>query len=272
MIAFPPAKINLGLYVERQRPDGYHDIQSIFSPIPLKDSLEVTSTQASQPELFTYGIPIPGNPANNLVIQAWNLLHTDYSIAPVAFHLVKNIPPGSGLGGGSSDGAFALMLLNDFFQLGLSTGQLQTYAGQLGTDCIFFVDLFIAYVQGKGDVIAPYSGTNVGGRKICLLTSDIHIDTADAYQNITPRELGQSLDVKLAASPESQWKTWLRNDFQNYAISKHPEIGSAITWLYSNGAVYASLTGSGSGIYGLFEEDADEVEHDTMDTWWGVTG
>lgn len=256
MIAFPNCKINLGLRVLQKRPDGYHDIETIFYPVPLKDTLELIPSQnKGQPVIHNYGLPVKGEPASNLCIRAWQLLKTDFPDLPaVEIHLLKNIPMGAGLGGGSSNGACMLQLLNTHFHLQLSAQQLIEYALQLGSDCPFFIINQPAYASGRGEIIQPIS-LNLSSYQLVLTNPGIHIDTGWAFTQINVNNsltAGDLLQKSIAQPPET-WRHQLLNSFEQPVFEKYPQIRALKENLYRLGAVYASMTGSGSTVFGLFK-------------------
>ncbi|MEP7277346.1 MAG: 4-(cytidine 5'-diphospho)-2-C-methyl-D-erythritol kinase [Bacteroidota bacterium] len=259
MIAFPNCKINLGLRVLQKRSDGFHNIETIFYPVPLKDTLEIVSvhTTTQTPGFYSYGLPIPGEPSANLCIKAWQLLKTDFpGLPPVDIHLLKNIPIGAGLGGGSADAACMLRLLNTKFNLGISAGQLQTYALQLGSDCPFFLVNIPSYATGRGEQLEPIL-VDLSSWQLALAHPGIHIPTAWAFCALDINNgaaSGPALSA-LVATPIKDWKQHLLNDFEKPVFEKYPEIKSVKEDLYQLGAVYASMTGSGSTVFGLFEPE-----------------
>lgn len=250
MISFPNCKINLGLRVLRKRADGYHDLSTVFYPLPLQDVLEILHSPT--PAFTTYGLPIPGN--GNICEKAYQLLKTDFPTLPaVHIHLFKNIPIGAGLGGGSADGAFTLLALNRQFQLGLDTPTLLDYAAKLGSDCPFFILNTPCLAAGRGEQLQPIS-LRLDAYRIALVNPGIHISTAQAFALCTPREDGISLR-DIIRMPVPTWAQSLQNDFEEPLFQLHPELRGIKETLYAQGAVYASLTGSGSSFYGLFPTD-----------------
>ena len=255
MIQHPCAKINIGLDVINKRTDGYHDISSVLYPIPLFDELEITP--ASELSFTVSGLNIPGNSDSNLVVKAWKLLHEHYSIPNVKIRLKKVIPMGAGLGGGSSDGSFALKMLSSLFELGLSDVELENFAAQLGSDCPFFISGAPAYASGTGTTLTPIS-FSLSGYFLLLIKPDAHVSTANAYSNLKPHNPEKSLtetinyDINL-------WKDNIKNDFESSVFSKFPELRSLKETLYSKGAIYASMSGSGSSIFGIFKEKPETL-------------
>jgi 4-diphosphocytidyl-2-C-methyl-D-erythritol kinase len=249
MVSFPNCKINLGLRVLRKRPDGYHDLSTVFYPLPLRDALEIL--HAPGPSFTAYGLPIPGT--GNLCEKAWQLLKTDFPALPdIQIHLYKNIPIGAGLGGGSADGAFTLLALNKQFHLGLDTARLLNYAGQLGSDCPFFILNIPCLGGGRGEELEPIS-LDLGDYSFVLVNPGIHISTAQAFALCTPHEAGMPLR-DIVRQPVDTWAQHLRNDFEEPIFQLHPPLREIKSILYTHGASYASLTGSGSSFYGIFEK------------------
>ncbi len=258
MVVFPNCKINLGLHITAKREDGYHDIETIFYPLALKDALEVVHHTGSpgQPIQFsTTGLPVSGEPSNNLCVKAYQLLRQEYpSLPPLHLHLHKAIPMGAGLGGGSADGAFTLGLLNDYCQLNLSQTQLEAYALQLGSDCPFFIANKPCYARGRGEKMQELT-LDLSGWQFLLVHPGIHVSTAWAFSKIIPAL--PAADIRsVINSPVEYWKDQLVNDFEAPVIAAFPEIGVIKKALYQEGAVYASLTGSGSTVFGMFRKNA----------------
>ncbi len=233
MVAFPPCKINLGLNILRKRSDGYHDIETCFYPVPWTDILEVVPSDKF--EFTVSGNVIPGD--DNLCVAAYKLLNAP----PAKIHLHKIIPTGAGLGGGSSDAAWTLRLLNQVFSLGLTKDQLRGYAAGLGSDVAFFLDDIPMIGTGRGEVLTP-ANINLKGKFIVIVKPGVHVSTAEAYAGIVPKE--SKLDLENISS--------LKNDFEESIFKKFPEIASIKSKLYEAGAMYASMSGSGSAVYGIF--------------------
>jgi 4-diphosphocytidyl-2-C-methyl-D-erythritol kinase len=253
MIVFPNAKINIGLNVTKKRHDGYHDIESCFYPIGWSDALEILPTDTYRFE--SSGIPIPGNPADNLCTKAYELLSSDHSIPPVSMHLLKSVPIGAGLGGGSSDAAFAIKALNQLFDLKIPVQEQLQYARQLGSDCAFFITNQPEFCFNKGDEFDKID-VNLTGKWLVLVNPGIHISTAEAYSGIQPQPSGQDLRTILK-QPVSEWKNIVKNDFELSLFPKYPLLAEIKQRLYNLGAEYASMSGSGSTLYGIFEEEID---------------
>lgn len=252
MICFPNAKINLGLNIVAKRPDGYHNIETIFYPIACRDVLECVPADAYS--LQVSGIALDNNNQDNIVSKAYRLLAAEYpTLQPCAFYLHKNIPCGAGLGGGSADAAFALKLLNDSCQLNISTEKLEAYASRIGADCPFFIRNKAVFAEGIGD---KFSSINLSlkGYYIVLIKPDIHVSTAEAYGGVKPKQPETSLK-ELIQLPLERWKDCIVNDFEAGIFEKHPEIKEIKEELYRQGAMYASMSGSGSSVYGIFSQE-----------------
>lgn len=250
MIRFPGSKINIGLNIVGKRPDGYHALESIFYPLPLSDILEVA--QNDHFALYTSGLPIGGDHSDNLVAKAYYLFQDIFDLPPVKIHLHKVVPMGAGLGGGSADGAAMLLLLNDFFSLALPTEELEKQADKLGSDCAFFIRNRPAFVTGKGEKIAPFD-LDLTGNFIHLITPKIHIGTQQAFSGIVPEPVEPNWQNLLLENPSS-WKNHIKNDFEQTIFKQYPEIEALKNALYSQGALYASMSGTGSTVYGIFDK------------------
>lgn len=250
MICFPDAKINLGLHVVRKRAGGYHDIETIFYPVPLCDALEVVASAADG--FHQSGIPVDGKPEDNLALKALHLLRKYYPVPPVNIYLHKCIPAGAGLGGGSSDAAFMLGLLNEFAGLGLPEERLEELAAQLGSDCPFFIRNRAVYACGRGEEMADIS-LSLKGWYLVLVKPAIAVSTARAYGMVTPKEPAVSLK-EVVKRPVAEWRGLLVNDFEETITREYPLISAIRDKLYGAGAVYAAMSGSGSAVFGLFGE------------------
>lgn len=257
MIVFPNCKINIGLYVTNKRNDGYHDIETVFFPLPLTDALEIIpSPEQDEEVVFTMsGIKIAGSTIDNLCVKAYRLLKEQFpALPPVKMHLHKVIPIGAGLGGGSADGAYALSLIKKYFQLPLSDDEMMQYALQLGSDCPFFLINKPVFASGRGenfkDVQLPIDLLN--DYKICIVNPRIHIHTGLAFAGITPAQPSYNLRQSVSL-PIAEWKSTIFNQFETTVFAKYPEIEKIKNEMYNNGAVYASMSGTGSTVYGFFK-------------------
>src|SRR6188768_256634 len=249
MVSFPNCKINLGLNIVNKRDDGYHDIETAFFPIHLKDALELVEKEKF--EFSTSGFSIEGGPGKNLCIKAYNLLKKDFPELPtVQMHLHKAIPMGAGLGGGSADGAFTLKLLNKKFELSLSEKQLINYSLQLGSDCPFFILNKPCLATGRGEILEQ-TELDLSEYKFLVVQPPVHISTAWAFSTIKPLKPAKSIK-KIIQQSISTWQTELINDFEKPVFEKYPEIKNIKDKLYNAGAIYASMSGSGSAVYGIF--------------------
>ncbi len=256
MLVFPNCKVNLGLNILRKRNDGFHDLESFFYPVYIKDALEIISSKNvnGQTHFSTSGLVINGNEKDNLCIQAFELLKTHFSkISSVQIHLHKTIPMGAGLGGGSADAAFTLKILNQLFGLHLSTEQLMELALQLGSDCPFFLKNKPCFATGRGDVLEEIE-LNLSAYKMVIIYPEIHINTAWAFSQIHPAIPKKSIR-DIIQQPLDTWKTILTNDFEQPVFHHHPELKKIKENLYSLGAIYASMSGSGSTLFGIFKKD-----------------
>jgi len=251
MIVFPNAKINIGLNITARRPDGYHDLETVFYPVKINDVLEVIESDKLS---FNYsGLDIPGNPEDNLCIKGYHFLKKDYpQLPPVKIHLHKNIPIGAGLGGGSSDAAFFIKLMNDKFDLNLSVDDMMDYARLLGADCAFFINNKPVYAFEKGDEFEPVS-LDLSAYQIVLVMPDAHVSTAEAYKGVKPALTSESL-YDLIKMPLANWKRNIKNDFEGHIFRDHPVIRGVKAELYEQGALYASMSGSGASVFGIFEQ------------------
>jgi 4-diphosphocytidyl-2-C-methyl-D-erythritol kinase len=251
MILFPNAKLNIGLNVVSRRPDGFRNLESCFYPVQWCDALEILP--AEEPRFTLSGIPVPGNTDTNLCGKAYELLKADYDLPPVFMHLHKNIPIGAGLGGGSADAAFALRLLNELFHLDLSTTQLQDYARRLGSDCAFFIRNQPVFATERGDIFEDIH-LDLSGYGCTVVYPDLHITTAEAYSQVVPQTPAQPLLAALQQNI-STWKDTVKNDFEAALFPRYPVLGEIKVQLYQSGALYASMTGSGSAVFGIFPKD-----------------
>lgn len=255
MLSFPNAKINLGLNVLEKRADGYHNIETVFYPVGWKDMLEIIPAEKkfnrkSDVHLRSSGIKITGGIQKNSCVKAYHLLKEKYSLPPIQMHLHKIIPAGAGLGGGSSDAAFCLQLLDKIFKLKLSDDELEKYASSIGADCSFFIRNKPVFAKGKGDEFEDVK-VNLSGYTIVIVKPVVHVNTATAYRYVVPAPPEVSLKQAIL-KPLAEWKNFIVNDFEQSVFQKHPEIKHVKDQLYDAGALYASMSGSGSAVFGIF--------------------
>lgn len=267
MIAFPPCKINLGLHILAKRPDGYHDLETCFYPVPWTDILEIIPSDTLRFE--SSGNNIPGNPDDNLCLKAYRILAKDFKLSPVSIHLHKVIPSGAGLGGGSSDGAYTLRLLNEIFSLGLSLEKLMAYAATLGSDCAFFIQDHPMIGSGRGEILHEAS-VSLTGKFLILVKPEVHVSTAEAYAGVVPQQPAEPLENIFERHALPSWKKVLKNDFEGSVFSKHRLLHDLKEMLYDNGAVYASMSGSGSSLFGIFDQPVDTGVFRKWTTWSGL--
>ncbi|MCM1108478.1 MAG: 4-(cytidine 5'-diphospho)-2-C-methyl-D-erythritol kinase [Clostridium sp.] len=269
MLIHPNAKINLGLFVTEKRADGYHNLETVFYPIPLRDELEVEErTDASKTEttpadsittvvvtpdytLTVSGVPVAGSPEDNLIIKVYRLLKEEFHLPALNIRLHKHIPSGAGMGGGSADAAFMMRLLNERFSLAMSDEDMERRIAPLGADCAFFVRNRPAYATGIGNILKPMDDFSLQGLHLVVVKGDTFISTREAYARITPRPSGVYLPDALR-QPVETWRHTLRNDFEESLFPAHPEIAAVKNKLYETGAVYALMSGSGASVFGLF--------------------
>jgi len=248
MLKFANAKINLGLHIRSKRPDGYHELETIFYPVKIYDVVEILPSKRLEIKVWNSSLPADDE---NLCLKAFRILENDYKIDPVKIHLLKNIPIGAGLGGGSSDASCTLELLNDYFKLNLSKDKLKQYAARLGADCPFFIDNKAMYAEGIGTELSEIS-LDLSKYKIVVVKPEIHISTAEAYSKVSP--MVPNIDLKEAIQlPIQDWKFHIKNDFEISLFERYPLIGDIKAKLYQKGAIYASMSGSGSSVFGIFE-------------------
>ncbi|MBE6297967.1 MAG: 4-(cytidine 5'-diphospho)-2-C-methyl-D-erythritol kinase [Bacteroidales bacterium] len=263
MVTFPNAKINLGLDVVAKRPDGYHNLETIFYPVPLQDILEITVTEEEGAPDYTFKMHnavFEGDNNDNLVVKAYKILAADHKLPKVEMSLYKNIPTGAGLGGGSADAAFALKMLNEIACLNLSDEQLEAYAARIGADCAFFIKNTPAYATGIGNILSP-TVCSISGYHLVLVKPDIHISTKEAYSLVTPAAAETPL-TEIAELVVEEWKGKMKNDFEKSVFANHPQMEKIKEELYNMGAVYASMSGSGSAFFGLFtgQQNIEDIE------------
>ena len=256
MLSFPNAKINIGLYITEKRSDGFHNLESCFYPVGWSDVLEILP--APKLSFKSTGIEIPGNPETNLCLKAYHLINQDFKLPPVMIHLHKIVPIGAGLGGGSADCAFTIKTLNDLFELNMNVEMMENYARNLGSDCAFFIQNKPKFCFGKGDKFEEI-GLDLSNKFIVLVNPNIHISTAEAYSSVKPQRV--KVDFKKALqTPVSQWIDIIKNDFETHLLPKYPVIENIKKTLYTYGAEYASMTGSGSTVFGIFSQKIDLQE------------
>ncbi len=259
MLFFPPAKINIGLRILRKRPDAYHDLELSFFAVPeLCDILEITP--APEDTFICEGLPVAGEPQDNLVLKALRLLdgRRPGQRPPCRLHLLKKIPMGSGLGGGSSDATFTLLGVNREFRLGFQPAELQEMASSLGADCAFFTQKQACIGYGKGDDLQPLTTGQNRTFTLVVVVPDFSVSTAQAYRNAQPRE-GRTALAELLSAPISTWKENIGNDFEKTLRPLYPQIDQIKEQLYEQGALYASLSGSGSAVFGIFDRENNLV-------------
>lgn len=273
MIIHPCCKINLGLNITRRRPDGYHDLETVFYPIPLHDALDVTLMDDAYPsdvpcDLLVKTIQNGEQQIDNicpeqknLVVKAYNILAADYPLPRIHAHLIKMIPSQAGMGGGSSDAAAMIRLLNDMFRLNLSTEAMQRYAARLGADCAFFITAQPAYATGIGDILTPITDgiPQLSGYWIALVKPDVAVSTAQAYGAITPAQPAFNCH-EIVKLPVSEWRGKMTNDFEEPIFRIHPVLGEVKQQLYAMGADFALMSGSGSTVFGLFRDEPQHLD------------
>ena len=273
MITFPNAKINLGLNVVEKRPDGYHNLETVFYPVPITDALEVFPMDQSFPspvdcDLKVTNINIDGDEQKNLVVKAYNLLKQDFpTLSRTHAHLYKGIPTQAGMGGGSSDCGFMITLLNQQFKLGLSDQQMIDYAARLGADCAFFVLNKPCYAEGIGEKLQPIT-LDLKGWYLAVVRPDIPVSTKEAFSLIVPQHPEKNC-LDIVRQPVETWRDQLTNDFEKSVFAIHPEIGAIKDRLYDMGAVYAVMSGSGSSLFGLFRQPVSLGAFDAPGTFKG---
>ena len=267
MLTFPCAKINLGLNITSKREDGYHNLETIFYPVPLTDALEVKLMHDDFPSDEPCDLKITGNAVdcdekNNLVIKAYTLLAQDFKLPRVHTHLVKRIPMQAGLGGGSADGAFMIRLLDERFRLNMGFAEMERYASRLGSDCAFFITTEPSFGTGRGEVLEPVNIAehNLKGYYIAIVKPAIAVSTREAFKQIICRQ-PEHCCRDIVRQPVETWKTFLTNDFEEPAFKQHPELADIKQRLYDLGAVYAQMSGSGSAFFGLFRTDPQQLKN-----------
>ena len=271
MLTKPICKINLGLNVVERRPDGYHNLETVFYPVPICDTLEVFEMDDAFPspyncDLKVTNITIDGDEQKNLVIRAYNLLKQDFPSLPrIHAHLYKDIPTQAGMGGGSSDCGFMITLLNEQFHLGLSNEQMIRYAARLGADCAFFILNKPCYAEGIGERLEPID-LDLSGWYLAVVRPNIPVPTKEAFSLITPQHPAKNCR-DIVMQPVETWRDGLTNDFEKSVFALHPEIGDIKDRLYDLGATYAAMSGSGSSLFGLFRQTVSLDEFDAEGTF-----
>lgn len=265
MIDFPCAKINLGLNIVERRTDGYHNLQTVFFPVPVCDALEIKLMDADFPSDVNCDLKVTGNEvccneADNLVVKAYNLISTDFDIPRVHAHLYKNIPSEAGLGGGSSDAAFMIRLLDQRFRINIGNAEMESYAAKLGADCPFFISAEPSYAEGIGEILSPANivDNNLHGYTLVIIKPQIAVSTKEAFAHITPKQ-PEKCCRDIVAQPIETWKDSLCNDFEESVFSFHPQLGDIKSKLYTLGAVYAQMSGSGSSLFGIFTNPVNDA-------------
>jgi 4-diphosphocytidyl-2-C-methyl-D-erythritol kinase len=256
VIVFPNSKINLGLQITEKRTDGFHNIDSVFYPVAWEDALEIIESRiatSSKVEFNQSGIISTSTPEENLVVKAYNLLDDIFDLPPVKIHLHKTIPTGAGLGGGSADAAFTLKCINELYGLQLEEEQLMNFARKLGSDCAFFIKNTPVCASERGDIFHPAT-INLKKYSILLVWPGIHSNTAQAYQKIQPKKPVMKCE-EICSLPVKEWKFHLKNDFEVPLFHRYPELKSLKEMLYDAGALYASMSGSGAALFGIFENN-----------------
>ena len=258
--AIPNAKINIGLYVVERRPDGYHNLETVFYPIPLHDNLQIgTLEHSNDPYLLQMaGNHIEGNASDNLIVKVYEQLKKDFELPPLDIYLYKRIPTGAGLGGGSSDAAFMMKLLNTAYDLQLTEEEMEARVARLGADCAFFIKNQPAYATGIGDILTPCT-VSLKGMTLLLVKPQTFVSTKEAYGGVVPQRPEYDLREALQA-PIETWKETVKNDFEISVFKHHPEIAAIKQTLYDMGATYACMSGSGSTVFGLFPHPVEEAE------------
>ena len=253
MVIFPNAKINIGLNVTGRRADGYHNLETVFYPVKINDVLEIV--EADKLSFESSGLEIPGRIEDNLCLKAYHLLQKEHELPPIKIHLHKHIPIGAGLGGGSSDAVYFIKLLNQNFDLRLSTERMQRYARMLGADCAFFVENKPTFAFEKGDEFESVK-LDLSKYKIVLVMPPAQVSTSEAYRGVKPVDVKTSL-IELIDMPVGEWKKHIKNDFEESVFRNHVIIRGVKAALYEAGALFASMSGSGASVFGIFDKTPD---------------
>lgn len=264
MIDFPCAKINLGLNITEERADGYHNLETVFFPIPICDALEIKTMDERFPSNVACDLKVTGNNVccnenDNLIVKAYNMIAADFEIPRVHAHLYKNIPSEAGLGGGSSDAAYMIRLLDQRFRINIGNAEMEKYAARLGADCPFFITAEPSYAEGIGEILSPVNITdnNLEGYSLVVVKPQIAVSTKEAFSNITPRKPLMCCR-EIVAQPIETWKDALCNDFEESVFGIYPQLNDIKNQIYTLGAAYAQMSGSGSSLFGIFKSDVDE--------------
>ena len=268
MICFPNAKINLGLHILSRRADGYHNIETVFYPIDMCDALEIVPATEGKTVITQTGISVDGKPENNLVMKAYRLLKEDFNLPPISIYLRKQIPVGAGLGGGSSDAAFMIKVLNDFAGLQLSCEQMEMYAARIGADCPFFIQNKPVFAEETGNVFSPVT-ISLQDYYLVVIKPSASVSTKEAYARVKPQQPPASLK-EVIQLPINEWKNHLTNDFESGVFAQYPEIGEIKQQLYAEGALYAGMSGSGSAVFGIFDKPAKLADSNYLTTFTAV--
>lgn len=264
MIDFPCAKINLGLNITEKRADGYHNLETVFFPIPICDALEIKTMDERFPSNVACDLKVTGNNVccnenDNLIVKAYNMIAADFDIPRVHAHLYKNIPSEAGLGGGSSDAAYMIRLLDQRFRINIGNVEMEKYAARLGADCPFFITAEPSYAEGIGEILSPVNITdnNLEGYSLVVVKPQIAVSTKEAFSSITPRKPLMCCR-EIVAQPIETWKDALCNDFEESVFGIYPQLNDIKNRIYTLGAAYAQMSGSGSSLFGIFKSDVDE--------------
>lgn len=264
MIDFPCAKINLGLNITEKRADGYHNLETVFFPIPICDALEIKTMDERFPSNVACDLKVTGNNVccnenDNLIVKAYNMIAADFEIPRVHAHLYKNIPSEAGLGGGSSDAAYMIRLLDQRFRINIGNAEMEKYAARLGADCPFFITAEPSYAEGIGEILSPVNITdnNLEGYSLVVVKPQIAVSTKEAFSSITPRK-PKMCCRDIVAQPIETWKDALCNDFEESVFGIYPQLNDIKNRIYTLGAAYAQMSGSGSSLFGIFKSDVDE--------------
>lgn len=265
MIDFPCAKINLGLNITEKRADGYHNLETVFFPIPICDALEIKTMDERFPSNVACDLKVTGNNVccnenDNLIVKAYNMIAADFDIPRVHAHLYKNIPSEAGLGGGSSDAAYMIRLLDQRFRINIGNAEMEKYAARLGADCPFFITAEPSYAEGIGEILSPVNITNnnLEGYSLVVVKPQISVSTKEAFSSITPRKPLMCCR-EIVAQPIETWKDALCNDFEESVFGIYPQLNDIKNRIYTLGAAYAQMSGSGSSLFGIFKSDVDEL-------------